>query len=139
MTGDGCLLDLTFNSCPNNLQRVRSLVRERAAEAGCDEQLIQKLILVVDEACANVMRHAYSGERSGSMRLRLLREGDRLVFKLRDYADPVDAECLKPRDLEECRPGGLGLNFIDSVMDSWEFLPPEDGRGNLLRMTKKIQ
>lgn len=136
---DDPLLDLTFNACPDNLQRVRSMVRSKVAAAGCSDELIRKLMLVVDEACSNVIRHAYDGDRRGSVRLLLSRNGDRLVFRLRDYAKPVDASCIKPRDLEECRPGGLGINFIDCVMDSWEFLRPAEGPGNILQMTKKIE
>lgn len=134
------LVDVTFNACPQNLARVRQLVAARAREAGCSEALARQLVLVVDEACANVIRHGYRGDRSGSIRLRLAREDGRLEFFLRDHCDPVDPTCLKPRDLRECRPGGLGLNFIDQVMDRWEFLRPDDGGlGNVLHMSRKIE
>jgi sigma-B regulation protein RsbU (phosphoserine phosphatase) len=59
-------------------------------------------------------------------------------FELRDYAEPVDASRIRPRDLSECRPGGLGINLIDSVMDEWRFCAPEAGRGNRLIMVKKL-
>ena len=32
-----------------------------------------------------------------------------------------------------------GINFIDTVMDSWEFATPKDGYGNLLIMKKEIE
>lgn len=132
------LVDVTFNSCPNNLQRVRKLVKLRALEQGCSDELVGKLVLVVDEACANIIRHGYHGDRSGAIRLQLVRVDDRLDFRLRDYAEPVDPACVKPRDLRECRPGGLGLNFIDTVMDEWAFERPDDGAGNVLLMSRKI-
>lgn len=132
------LADITFNSCAQNLQKVRGLVKAGARDAGCSEELVDRLVLVIDEACANVIRHAYRDDPCGPIRLKLAREDDELIFWLRDFADPVDVGCIKPRDLGECRPGGLGINFIDSVMDEWRFLRPDDGRGNILRMTKKI-
>ena len=137
-TMDETLVDVTFNACPDNLQRVRKLVRTRALEAGCGEALAGQLVLVVDEACANIIRHGYNGDRSGAIRLQLQRQDGNLEFRLRDYAEPVDPSCLRPRDLAQCRPGGLGLNFIDSVMDEWGFERPASGEGNLLLMRRKI-
>lgn len=132
------LLDVAFDSCPRNLQQLRQVIRDQTERAGCSDELVQKLTLVVDEAVANVIRHAYHGDREKTIELRLERTGDELTFFLRDYAQKVDPSCIAPRDLKECRPGGLGINFMDSVMDSWEFREPDDGEGNLLHMTKKI-
>ncbi len=133
------LVDLTFHSCPSRLKEVRDRVRELCARSGCETELSRKLVLVIDEAVANVMRHAYRGRKDREIRLRIRRDGNRLVFSLHDYAEPIDFSCIKPRDLSECRPGGLGINFIDSVMDSWEFQRPADGKGNILVMTKTIE
>jgi hypothetical protein len=41
-------------------------------------------------------------------------------------------------NLEQLKPGQMGINFIDTVMDSWEFTAPKDGYGNLLIMKKEI-
>ncbi len=133
------LVDLTFDSCPSNLKQVRDRVRDACARSGCGEELERKLVLVIDEAVSNVIRHAYRGQRDRQIRLRISLDGDELTFRLRDYADPVDVSCIRPRDLSECRPGGLGINFIDSVMDSWEFQRPARGAGNVLQMTKRIK
>ena len=132
------LVDVTFDSCPYNLQQLRQVIRDQTERAGCSADLVQKLTLVVDEAVANVIRHAYHGDREKTIELRLEQSGDELTFFLRDYAEKVDPSRIAPRDLKECRPGGLGINFMDSVMDSWEFREPENGQGNLLQMTKKI-
>ncbi|MBS0486023.1 MAG: hypothetical protein JSS13_01655, partial [Proteobacteria bacterium] len=43
-----------------------------------------------------------------------------------------------PRDLSECRPGGLGLPFIAATMDDWTLEPAVDGQGNILRMHKRL-
>ena len=45
---------------------------------------------------------------------------------------------MKPRDLDDVRPGGLGTHFMAEVMDRVEFLTPPEGGGNLLRMVKRI-
>ncbi|MDJ0657826.1 MAG: ATP-binding protein [Xanthomonadales bacterium] len=133
------LANITFHSCPSNLQQIRRQVRSITAAAGCNEEQVRKLVLVVEEAITNVMRHAYQGELTGEIKLVVARQADVLYFKLRDFADPVDPGCIKPRDLSECRPGGLGVNLIDEVMDSWEFGRPDSGQGNVLTMTKSIE
>jgi len=133
------LLDITFNACPTNLKKVRRLVSEQVAAQGADDTLIQRLVLVIDEACANVIRHGYAGDRSGRLKLRLTAPQDgELLFELRDYAPTVNPEEIKPRDLAETRPGGLGINFMDSVMDDWRFRKPHSGQGNVLEMSKVI-
>lgn len=132
------LIDLQFRACPSELGAIRAEVRRVTREQGCSDELSAKLVLVLDEAITNVIRHAYRGNREGAIRLQMQREDQQLIFRLRDFAGTVDATCIKPRDLSECRPGGLGINFIDSVMDHWEFCCPEDGPGNVLIMTRQI-
>ena len=66
------------------------------------------------------------------------REGVPQLLELLDEAPPVEAAKLRPRDLSECRPGGLGINFIDSLMDHWILSPRTDRSGNRLEMVKRI-
>ena len=85
-----------------------------------------------------MIRHAYGNTGVGEVVLEIRREGEDVVFLLRDFAAPVDVERIKPRDLDDLRPGGLGTHFIREVMDDVTFLPPPEDGGNLLRMKKKI-
>lgn len=132
------LAGLGVRSEADNLRLLRRLVETQTQLLGYSPAVRQKLVLALDEACANVIRHAYRSDPEGRMSLSLWLEGDHLVFELEDDAAPVDPACIKPRDLSECRPGGLGINLIDSVMDCWSFVPPIRGCGNLLRMTKRL-
>jgi len=61
-----------------------------------------------------------------------------LGFELRDEAPCVDPARIKPRDLSECRAGGLGVAFIDATMDFWHIEGLPGGRGNRLIMRKRI-
>jgi sigma-B regulation protein RsbU (phosphoserine phosphatase) len=129
---------LAGSSDPENLRLVRRKVSELSFELGFDEDQRQRIVLAVDEAVANVIRHAYGGCCDGRVELSVWLDTDAVRFELRDYADPVDPNRIKPRDLSECRPGGLGINLIDSVMDRWQFRHPDDGAGNLLTMIKRL-
>jgi len=144
-SGDGIestaetVFHLNFPSQPDRLKLVRSAVFDTAMLCGCSESVGRDIVIAVDEACQNVIRHAYKGARDGQVILDIARDGDNIVLSLRDFADPVDVSKIKPRDLDDLRPGGLGTHFIREVMDEVDYLPPPDGEGNLLRMVKRIE
>lgn len=132
-------VELRFEAKARELKRVRSAVKREALAAGCDENAAQDVMLAVDEACQNVIRHAYGEEREGDMVLRIEHQGRSLVISLVDFAPRVDPRKVKPRDLDDVRPGGLGTHLIQEVMDSAEFVEPPPGCGNLLKMVKRIE
>ena len=130
-------LDLDFPAQPQELGAMRHKLAAVLARAGVESGLRQALVLAVDEACANIIRHAYGGACDARIRLRLSQHDNELQFELRDFAPCVDPATVQPRDLEDARPGGLGINFIDALMDSWS-LQPQAGGGNLLSMRKRL-
>jgi phosphoserine phosphatase RsbU/P len=132
------LTGISVFSDSDNLRVLRRACERCLRELGVDSALTQHLVLAVDEACANVIRHAYQGDANGRLELDIQLCGRVLEFSLRDFAPRVDPSCIKPRDLNECKPGGLGINLIDQVMDSWHFSVPPDGVGNLLTMCKEL-
>ena len=132
------LLELRFEAAPRELAGVRAAVKKQVVEAGCNDGAVVDIVMAVDEACQNIIRHAYCGDTKGDIVLRIEREGDYLIFSLVDYAPRVDPRKVKPRDLDDVRPGGLGTFLIQEVMDSAEFVEPPPGCGNLLRMVKRI-
>jgi sigma-B regulation protein RsbU (phosphoserine phosphatase) len=132
------LAEVRFTSRPDQLKHVRSVVREVLEQTGCDDESRLKIVLALDEACTNVIRHAYGGDEDGDIVLQISRERDDLVFRVRDFADPIDRSRVRPRDLDDIRPGGLGVHFIYEIMDQTTFLDPPDGDGNLLVMRKRI-
>jgi sigma-B regulation protein RsbU (phosphoserine phosphatase) len=132
------LVRLEVSARPDRLKLVRRAVSEAAALCGCGETLARDLIIGVDEACQNVIRHAYGDDPDGEMIVEIRRKGDALIILLRDFAPPVDVDAIRPRDLDDLRPGGLGTHLIGQVMDEVAFLPSPPGGGNLLRMVKRI-
>ena len=55
-----------------------------------------------------------------------------------DFAAPVDESALKGRDLDDIRPGGLGVHLIRTIMDEVQFVTPPAGVGNLLQLRKRL-
>jgi sigma-B regulation protein RsbU (phosphoserine phosphatase) len=136
--GSERLMDLHLPAAPESLRRVREAAAQSLRAVGLGPEAVERLVLALDEACANVIRHGYRGAKDGLMDLALERRGQSLVFLLRDYAEACNPAQLRPRRPSRKRSGGLGLHFIDTIMDHWEHRKPADGRGNLLVMRKKI-
>ncbi|MGA8277462.1 MAG: SpoIIE family protein phosphatase [Rhodanobacteraceae bacterium] len=132
------LLDRRLSAVPEHLQGLRRALRRVLDSGGIAPALRDKLVLVIDEACANIIRHAYGPQRSGDIRLRLTRVDDVLRFELSDDAPTIDPACVKPKPLGECRAGGFGVALIDSVMDEWRVEPRVGGRGNRLILQKRV-
>ena len=138
------LLKLELQSNPEALCLVRATI-ERAAEVlHFQDAEARAIVRSVDEALANVMRHAYRG-RPGlpiEMACHKLPGGEQksaprgIEILLSDRGVPVKPATFKGRPLDEIRPGGLGLHFIRESMDEVEFTR-EKGK-NLLRMVKYL-
>ena len=93
----------------------------------------------IGRACAEAL--AREGARVAMCARRediLVKAGEDLVLSLIDFAPTIDLARVKPRDLDDVRPGGLGTHLIRKVMDSADFIDPPPGCGNLLRMVKRI-
>jgi len=134
---EGSICALTVPARADSLKLVRRAVDQAAASVGFAKEQCQDLVLAVDEACQNVVRHAYNNSE-GDMDIDIRRDGGDFTILIRDFAPSVDVTKIKPRELDDVRPGGLGVHFMREVMDDVEHLPPPNGEGNLLRLKKAI-
>lgn len=132
------LVSLNVPTAPDKLRLIRKVVGIAAGQAGCGEKEAGDVVLAVDEACQNIIRHASGGCYDGEIGLEISAAGGELVISLTDCAAPVDVDKIKPRDLDDVRPGGLGTHIIQEVMDQVSFLTPPAGVGNLLQLKKRI-
>lgn len=132
------LLELRFASDPRRLKMVREQVQLATAKLACTKKLVSDLIIAVNEACMNIMEHAYKGDRSGEIVLEINDNGEEIEVVLTDFADPIDFNDIKPRDIDELRPGGLGTFFIKEIMDDCAYAHLQGNSGNVLRMRKRL-
>lgn len=126
-----------FPARPEALAAIRAAVAAAVAGLGAPVGAVDACVLAVDEACQNIIRHAYKGGE-GDIVLHVAREGGDIIIRLMDFAAPVDPDKIVSRPLDEIRPGGLGTHLMRSVMDRVGFRPPPAGVGNLLEMVKRI-
>ncbi len=132
------LAKVRFEARAENLQGARDLVRGAVLKKGYASETINGIVLAVDEACSNIIRHGYGEGKTGDIILEVLYSNDELIFRLTDFADQVDKTTLRSRDLDDLRPGGLGIHLIKKVMDSIEYLDVPHGVGNVLELRKKL-
>lgn len=121
------------------LKTIRASVLAAAQSCGFGETIARDIVLAVDEACKNVIVHAYKDDDAGDIALTIFRCEGGIVLHLRDYAPLVDPARVTPRDLADVRPGKLGTHFIRAIMDSADLEPAPDGQGNLLRLAKRLE
>jgi len=129
---------LRIESDPANLKPARQTVEDYALSAGFSREDVDELGLVVNEAIANVIRHAYAGATDRPIEVTASIEGDQsdeLHVGIRDWGSGVDPSCLIPKEKDPLVPGGLGLICMEKMMDECHFVSQPDGM--LLKMMKR--
>lgn len=121
------------------LAPVRCMIVSFAERIGFDEVASGHIALAVDEALANVIRHGYAGRDDCRVWLHLWQQHDPagLRIVIEDYAQQVDPELIRGRDLSDVRPGGLGVHLIRSTMNSVRFEKRREG-GMRLTLEKSL-
>jgi anti-sigma regulatory factor (Ser/Thr protein kinase) len=124
-------------SDPRYLPVVRGAIGSLAAAIGWEESECRAIALALDEALANVIRHAYHNSTSGMIELECRESADGLEIMLLDKGDAPDKSKICARDIACDQPGGLGTHIIKQVMDrvSYEVWP----EGNRFVATKRFR
>lgn len=103
-------------------------------EMGLYEKGAGEVILAVDEALTNVIRHSYGG-RAGEVHIVLQGFEDRVEIQIRDFGEKFVPSKIPAPELPPKRPGGLGLYLIKTLTDKSEYSAAPQG-GNQLLLTK---
>ncbi len=127
-------LRLKFRSDAGELARMREAARDFLLDIGVPEMEAELMVLALDEACTNIIRHAYGGSMRRLIRLHIDRFPGGVRCTLRDYGTPCDPARIRGRDLADFRPGGLGVRIMHSAFDEVRFEPKL--RGTELTLTK---
>ena len=130
--------EIRLTSDPRLLRVLRAAVGEIGFVAGLGSQEVDQLRLAVDEACTNIIRHAYEGRPGLPIIATLSLHPDRLEVRLRDFGRKVSPESIRPKELDPSRPGGLGLHLIHSCMDE-VVVEAAEGEGMVLRLVKFLR
>lgn len=109
-----------------------------AQDAGFEKFAVYSIEMAVDEACSNIIEHAYGGEGKGEIRCKCSVSDNSLTIELYDQGRSFDLSSVPPPNLsdnlEEREAHGLGLYFIRQWMDEVRFA--SRGVDNVLTMVK---
>ena len=129
-------------SSTENLSMIRDFVKSSGLQAGMGDIEVARLELAVDEACANVMEHAYDADDTKEVSIRAIVDEASVQIEVIDTGkgfDPAAVEQLKLQELVSAkRTGGLGMRLMKSFMDEVHY-EMQPGVKNELKMVKRLR
>jgi anti-sigma regulatory factor (Ser/Thr protein kinase) len=123
----GFRVKFAMASDPRYLPVVRGAVGALTAVIGWDESECRAIVLALDEAIANIIRHAYHGCSDGLIELEFRESADGLEVSMLDSGEAPDPSKICAREVGCDQPGGLGTHIIRDVMDSVSYERTESG------------
>ena len=110
-------IEIKLPSDPQFLKIIRSGISHISKICGFSNEESNAVTIAVDEAASNIIKHTYNGAKNELIVVNFRILEDRLEVILRDFGEKVDPKTIRSRDLNEIRPGGLGVHLIKSTMD----------------------
>ena len=120
-------LELGVLSTAEAIGEVRRAVEAYAGQCGLDEKAVADMGLCVNEAMANIIRHAYKDATDGRIEIVAQQQAGKLCISLRDWGTGVNPAALPPKPYDPAEPGGVGLICIRTLMDKVQYIPQTDG------------
>lgn len=129
---------ITVPSHPRYLAVIRAVTGKMGELCEIDENTTEDIKLAVDEACTNVIKHAYRGDVSRKIviKYKITRKAFRVAIE--DNGIRAHEDVLKGRNLNTIRPGGLGIHLIKRVFDVLAF-DEKKKTGNRLILVKYLK
>lgn len=129
-------------SSTENLALIREFVTSIGKQSGMESAEVAQLELAVDEACANVIEHAYGHDTSKEVIVRATFDDETLRIDVEDTGRGFDPDSVQPEELERLiqnrKTGGLGMRLMKKIMDEVHY-EIEPGKKNELHMLKRIR
>src|SRR5688572_18019028 len=129
-------LRLKITSDPATLASTRRAVEMFAAQCGFDETARGEIGLVINEALANVIRHAYQGATDQPIEVSAQKTDGGMSLSVREWGLRVNHLEVPQKKHDPLRPRGIGLICMRQMMDDMEFHKQPDGM--LLSMSRVL-
>jgi serine/threonine-protein kinase RsbW len=134
--------ELRVKSKTENLSEIRDFVSTNALAAGISAASIDNIILAVDEACTNIIKHAYKLSPQGEIIIKITYDEEKFTITIIDYGKSFEPDRVPRPDLQkyyrEHRVGGLGMYLMKSLMDDVEYISIP-GEYNQVLLSKNIR
>ena len=132
---------LVIKSRTENLSSLRDFISDNANNAGLSTDDIDDIILAVDEACTNIIKHAYKSVPDGEIIIEINYNTRKFTIKLIDHGNSFDPESVPVPDLQKYlrqrKVGGLGLYLMRTLMDDVKYVSVP-GEYNQILLSKNL-
>lgn len=128
-------MNFSILSDPSNLKIVRDHLKSFIKEKGFQKVDQDSVILATDEAVQNIIRYAYNLEKDKKIDVTFEVKDPNLIIQIRDYGKQVPIEQIQPRELDDVKPGGLGVHFIRNICEKVDYQHMDEGGGTKLTLT----
>lgn len=120
----------------SSLASLRSFVA--GSLAGCPQGVVECVVLAVDEACSNVVRHRRPELGCRDIELTVEISDDRLRCRIGSFCAAGDLPRILSRATSTHDAGGRGTHFIACLMDRVDYLPDAARPGALVLVLEKL-
>ncbi len=125
---------LAVTSSLRHLRQVRRFVVRHATNADFSDDAVEAFKLAVDEACTNIIKHAYEGKSGHKVEITIIVDPSCFTVRICDDGKPFDASTYSEPQLrlltKQRRSGGLGVHIIRRLMDQVEYRT-RDGKNEI--------
>lgn len=128
-------ITISFPGLVENIKLARSVLHVFLTFRGVFDKDIFDTELAINEAIANIIQHTYKGEPNYIVMTINWIDPNIIEILLKDFGPKVDPSKIKSRDLDDVRPGGLGVYIIKHIFDIMEFR--DVAEGNVLYLRKE--
>ncbi|MBI5680289.1 MAG: ATP-binding protein [Methanobacterium sp.] len=122
-----------------NLAMIADFIFHSMNDFDLDEKTVHQIQIAVDEACTNIINHAYP-QKKGKIHIICFKKEEQILIVIEDWGKSWDPQSVKPPDLKsgfkERQIGGLGIHFIKTFMDHVKY--HEENGKNVLTMIKSF-
>lgn len=134
---DEVVVRLSFPAKPDYLLLARLALAGLTRTVSAEDEVVADLKLAVTEACGNAVRHAY-GDDPGDVVVSYVLRDDGLEIVVEDRGRGLDSEAIDTAVPEAPPDGGMGMAIIRTIVDDLQIETGADGRGTVIRMTKRL-
>lgn len=132
---------LVVKSKTENLSKIRSFIQGIASTVGFTQESIDNMMLAVDEACTNIIKHAYKSYPDGEIIIKVKYESEKLIITIVDYGRTFMPELVPEPDIQEYyrqhKVGGLGMFLMKTLMDDVKYTSVP-GKYNQVLLSKNL-
>lgn len=133
---------ILFASSTKNLAFVRDFIESKAIDYGFDERSLNQIILSVDEACTNIIKHAHHYNEKEHIEMEIKFDNGQIIITMNYKGKGFDPNDIENPNMKEYfnkfKVGGLGVPIMKKFMNKIEYVH-KNSEENSLTLIKSLQ